>query len=113
MGWTPDVRLAAAVAAFAMATPATAAIRHVAPGGSDDTDCTDASRPCATIQYAIDLANPVGDVIRLAPGTYPENIGLGHWPHPPDLALTIEGAGAELSVIEGDYNTVCSNQPPT
>lgn len=65
--------VAAACVLFALAPshPARAANfdRYVAVGGRDDTDCSDASLPCLTPQYAINEASP-GDVIKIAAGVY-------------------------------------------
>jgi basic membrane protein A and related proteins len=54
--------------------------------GSDDTDCLDPDQPCATIGYAIGQAQP-DDVIRIAGGTYVENLAI-------DRPLTLEGGYA-------------------
>jgi hypothetical protein len=43
--------------------------------GSDDSDCTDSSAPCATIGHALDQAEP-GDTIRIAEGVYYEALDL-------------------------------------
>jgi hypothetical protein len=46
--------------------------RYVAPaptGNENGNDCTNSSTPCATVQYAVDVADP-GDEIRVANGTY-------------------------------------------
>jgi fibronectin-binding autotransporter adhesin len=45
-------------------------VRYVAPNGADSSNpCTDGHAPCATLQHAVDVANP-GDEIRVASGTY-------------------------------------------
>ncbi len=47
-------------------------IRYVAPaptGNDSSNDCTNSSTPCATIQHAVDVADP-DDEIRVATGTY-------------------------------------------
>jgi hypothetical protein len=45
-------------------------VRYVAPNGADSSNlCTDSDAPCATLQHAVDVANPGGE-IRVASGTY-------------------------------------------
>lgn len=45
-------------------------IRYVAPGGADSGNtCANSATPCATVQHAVDVANPA-DEIRVAEGTY-------------------------------------------
>ncbi|MFN2224931.1 MAG: BMP family ABC transporter substrate-binding protein, partial [Anaerolineae bacterium] len=51
--------------------------------GTNGTDCLDPDHPCATIAYAISQAQP-NDVIRIAGGTYVENLEI-------DRPLTLEG----------------------
>jgi uncharacterized repeat protein (TIGR01451 family) len=44
--------------------------RYVAPGGSDSgNNCASIATPCATIQHAVDVADP-GDVIKMSAGAY-------------------------------------------
>jgi hypothetical protein len=52
------------------ATPAKAAVRYIAPTGSDTASCTSPTSPCRTLQYAITQSAASGDEIRLAGGTY-------------------------------------------
>ncbi|MEA3439956.1 MAG: hypothetical protein U9R58_06710 [Chloroflexota bacterium] len=52
--------------------------RYVAAGGSDTgNDCTSSSSPCATIQHAVDQANPA-DEVRVAEGTYSDVFEITH-----------------------------------
>jgi hypothetical protein len=45
-------------------------VRYVAPKGTDNSNpCADSDAPCATLQHAVDVANP-GDEIRVASGIY-------------------------------------------
>lgn len=67
---------AAAVQTLAASDPETAAIQ-----------------PDQSLQEAIDAAAP-GEVIRLAPGTWNESVTI-------DKSLTLQGAGAELTIIHG------------
>ncbi|MGD2079208.1 MAG: choice-of-anchor Q domain-containing protein, partial [Chloroflexota bacterium] len=47
-----------------------AGTRYVATGGNDGlNNCTNSAAPCATIQHAVNVANP-GEEIRVAGGTY-------------------------------------------
>ncbi|MGC9397400.1 MAG: hypothetical protein ACP5J4_21350, partial [Anaerolineae bacterium] len=47
--------------------------RYVAPGGNDSSnDCSTASNPCRTVQYAVGQAS-AGDDILLASGVYTAN----------------------------------------
>ncbi len=67
---------------LAYAAPS-ATIRYVDGGGSNSSDCSASSAPCATIQYAISQS-AAGDEIRVAQGTYTETIGIG-------VTLTLKG----------------------
>jgi hypothetical protein len=51
-------------------------IRYVAPSGSDDSDCTNPTFPCATIQFALDQARD-GDEVHVAAGTLTDINDLG------------------------------------
>ncbi len=74
-----------------------AAKYYVSSNGSGNS-CTE-ELPCGSIQTAIDLANP-GDTVKLAAGTYIENVKLGS-PQAPNAkpGITIKGKGAEKTVI--------------
>jgi len=51
--------------------------RYVATSGSDDLNiCLDQGAPCATIGYAVQVANP-DESIFVAEGTYTENLDVG------------------------------------
>jgi hypothetical protein len=51
--------------------------------GSDDSDCSDPTDPCATIGYALSQALN-GDDIRVAEGTYTETVDIG-------ITVTLKG----------------------
>ncbi|GEO03165.1 hypothetical protein AAE02nite_08290 [Adhaeribacter aerolatus] len=59
--------------------------RYVAVGGTDAGNCP-AGSPCATIDYAVRVADP-GDIIRLAAGTYHQQASISK-------SITLQGAGA-------------------
>jgi hypothetical protein len=61
------VPAAAAAAALVLAPVASGAVRLVAPGGSDSSDCLAA--PCASLARAYNVAAS-GDVITIGPGAY-------------------------------------------
>jgi hypothetical protein len=81
-----------AYVAFAQST------RYVSPRGADTGNCPVGS-PCATVNYAIGLANP-GDVVQLAAGTYNQQVII-------NKSITLIGAGAGSdpfihTIITGD-----------
>ena len=54
---------------------AVAAIRYVAPTGTDGAnDCTNQANPCVTISQALTQAAVDGDIISVAAGTYTESL---------------------------------------
>jgi len=67
------LRLAMGSAHTSQATLAQAStVRYVAPAPTGDdagNDCANSSAPCATVQHAVDVADP-GDEIRVATGVY-------------------------------------------
>ena len=67
-----------------------------AVNGDDANDCQSSVTPCATIGEAIDRASD-DDSITVAAGTYTENLYV-------DKALTIIGAGADVTIIDGGGN---------
>ncbi|WP_165945806.1 choice-of-anchor D domain-containing protein [Micromonospora sp. KC606] len=77
----------------AFAAPA-ATIHYVAAGGTGE-GCTQA-RPCGRVAGALAIAGS-GDRIMVGPGTYVENLAV-----PPNLTLTIVGAGSGATVINGN-----------
>ena len=52
---------------------------YVSTTGTDMPDCSDELDPCLTIQHAVDVAAPSGDVIHVAAGTYVENVTVDLW----------------------------------
>jgi hypothetical protein len=65
--------------------------------GSDGNACTSPTTACKTIGHAISLASS-GDSIMVAAATYKENLTIG-------LSLTLIGAGASTTIIDGGYIT--------
>jgi len=69
--------------------------RFVAVGGSDTSnDCSNAVAPCATIQHAINQSAS-GDLIKLGPGTYFENVTVSQ-------NVTIQGDATTGSTVNGN-----------
>src|SRR5437764_5080341 len=66
---------------------------YVSPSGSDTNDCASPLTACQTIGHALGLA-PAGSTINLAAGTYREHLTL-------DKSLTLQGAGAAQTAIDG------------
>ncbi len=91
---------------------ASAGDRYVTPVGSDtDNACTNAESPCATLGQAV-LSAERGDVIKVACGTYTENVAI-----PSTLSnLTLQGgwkrdfsarrSNAALTTLDGDEGPV-------
>ena len=68
----------------------------VSPFGDDmggANDCSSPDQPCKTIQNAINHASS-GDLIELAPGTYPENVTVNQ-------SVTIQGDAFNPSIVDG------------
>ncbi|MCS6804523.1 MAG: pectinesterase family protein, partial [Blastocatellia bacterium] len=69
--------------------------RFVATTGNDaSNDCSNSATPCRTIQHAIAQAT-AGDTIQVAAGTYMENVTVSK-------NVTIQGAGAGLTIVDGN-----------
>lgn len=81
--------------------------RYVSPTGMDSGGCTNPTNPCQTINYARSQSAS-GDTIHLAEGEYIENVVLF-------IAVNLEGAGAETTIINGNAsgNVVYAYNNPT
>ena len=88
------------------ASPTSPTDRYVdAAIGSDDSDCSDPTDPCATIGYGVDQAND-GDYVLISADTYTENIEYD------SKSLTLRGgyaisgstwlSGSGETVVDGD-----------
>ena len=66
--------------------------RYVAPTGADNGDCS--ATPCKTIGYALEQAGSSDTVVGAA-GLYRERLTLSK-------GMTLQGAGAGATVIDGD-----------
>lgn len=87
--------LATGLALFAPNAAAAGSIRLVSTSGEDTGSCV--SSPCATLQYAVDQAEP-GDTVSVGLGTYAQSVHIF-------TSLTLIGAGATGSgktTISGD-----------
>lgn len=85
--------LTAATAVLVAAAPASAATRHVAPGGTGAAPCTDAAAPCPP---AAGLASAqAGDTVMFAGGLY----GLGMSGVAPPVPLTVTARPGEAVIL--------------
>jgi parallel beta-helix repeat protein len=85
--------------------------RYVAPaptGNDSGNDCTSSSTPCATVQHAVDLADP-GDEIRVTTGTYSSVQGRpvpAGYPAPPASGTITQVVYISKTVtLRGGYTT--------
>ena len=62
------------VAALSVNSAVYAADLYVSATGVDTGDCLDSLNPCGTIQYAVEVAAPSGDMVHVEVGTYVENV---------------------------------------
>lgn len=103
------VALVGAVVALASGLTATGVLaapstRHVNPAGFDvkiigstlipNLSCAKAN-PCRTIKWAVETVAKGGDTVSVAAGTYHERVTVGK-------NLTIIGAGADKTIVDGD-----------
>jgi hypothetical protein len=87
------------VAVLALVPAASAAVRLVAPGGSDGSDCLVA--PCASIHRAYSVA-AAGDVITVAPGSYGDQEVPGG-----NKAVTVQGLpGNKIRQLKSDADNI-------
>lgn len=87
---------APALAACPVPAFADSAVLHVAsaPTGVDNGQCT-AAAPCATLAHALSRVAP-GGRIQIAAGWYAGVVTV-----PPGLTVSIQGAGQDLTIIDG------------
>ncbi len=76
--------------------------RYASPFGVDTGDCSDASNPCQTVQYAVNQSSD-GDTINLARGAYVEQVEI-------NVSVTIVGAGRDHTTIEAPPSLVANTQ---
>jgi len=107
-GLAPSGGAGAGLAAHARSTTASPASVRPARGvtyyvdrnnanASDGNPCTSPGSPCVTIGAAIGKSG-AGDLVNVAAGTYGEGLTIAH-------DLTLVGAGAGQTVIDGSNNT--------
>ncbi len=82
-----------------LASPAVAATIHVSPGGDDEAGDGSQEKPLATIQQAVNKANP-GDTVLIAAGVYREGITLPQSGER-ELPITIRGRDGEKVIVDG------------
>src|SRR5581483_7970451 len=79
--------------------------RFVSPSGSDTGTCTSNTTPCKTIAYALTQSVDT-DTINLAAGTYVGTVTI-------TKAVTIQGAGAGVSILNGNETTPSASSAAT
>jgi hypothetical protein len=113
LGWGSTSTLLSLLRQTASAT-SDAGIRYVALDGSDASDCSSSANRCRTPQRAVDVAD-VGDVIKVAAGTYSGTQGRASAPFYHGSAVVTQIVYISRSLtIRGGYST--SNgfaDPPT
>lgn len=73
---------------------------YVDTSGDDSNSCTSASDPCRTIEGALDKTDGSAGIIHVAEGTYTETVRV-------DQSITIEGAGADSTIVDGGGHRCC------
>ena len=91
--------------------------RYVAPaptGNDSGNDCTNSSTPCATVQHAVDVADP-GDEIRVTTGTYTgvqgRPVPAGYPAPPASGTITQVVYISKTATIRGGYTTAFTDPP--
>ena len=69
-----------------------AADLYVATSGDDTNDCRSVATACLTIQRAVSVAAPSGDVVHVEAGTYTESVTISR-------SITIQGADRDATIV--------------
>jgi hypothetical protein len=92
--------------------PAGGAVRYVSPAGADSGACDTSAAPCATVQYAVDVAAE-GDEVRVAAGTYTGVLtrsAPSGYPGPTVITQTLHLT--KSVTVQGGYSADFSAQDP-